>query len=257
MTALDSFLLHNKNVLITGGASGIGKAIAVLLANAGANLAIADLNLKAANDVVNDIKKMGKEAFPVKVDVSNNSDIEEMITTVKENFKGIDVLVNSAGISIRGPAEDVTLEDWNKVLNVNLRGAFFCCQKVGREMIKQKSGSIINIASMAGFISTKGRKISAYSASKGGLVMLTKNLATEWAEHNIRVNAVAPGNIETPLTEAWVADPIASSIALELTPIKRIAPPTEVAPSVLFLASDASSYITGHTLIVDGGYTAW
>jgi len=257
MSFLEKFSLNGKNALIIGGASGIGEAIAMAYVDAGANVIIADVNENLAEKVANKIRQTGKESEAIKVDVTKQDEIEKMVDVIIKKYKKIDIFVNSAGINKKIPAEEFSLEDWYQVMDINLNGVFVACQKIGKEMIKQKSGSIINVSSMSGFIVNKERTISAYCVSKSGVNMLTKTLASEWAKHNIRVNAIAPGYVETPFTANWVADKNMNEEACNLIPMKRIATPDEIACSAVFLGSSASSYITGHVLLVDGGYTIW
>lgn len=250
------FMLKGEKAIITGGASGIGMAIAGAFARAGADVAIADLNLDGAQKVAQDIENLGRDSIAVQVDVVNSRSVEKMVEEVSNHFGKIDLLVNSAGINRRIPAEDLSEEDWDAVLDINLKGTFLCCKYAGRKMIEQKKGNIINLASMSGMIVNKDRTISAYCASKGGVIMLTKALAVEWAKHNIRVNALAPGYIVTPINP-WMSNPDICRPTLELIPMQRFGEIAEISPVALFLASAASSYITGTILPIDGGYMAY
>lgn len=250
------FSLSGKNALIIGAGSGIGRETALVFTAAGASVALADINITSAENVAKEITKEGHGAKAFEVDVVNKTSIITMVKDVVSAMQHIDVLVNSAGINIRFPAEDFSESDWDTVIDINLKGTFMCCKYVGREMINRKSGSIINLASMSGLIVNKDRTISAYTSSKGGVIMLTKSLAVEWAKHNIRVNALAPGYVMTPINP-WMKDPIVNKPTLELIPMNRFAKPMEIATAALFLASQASSYVTGTILGVDGGYTAY
>jgi NAD(P)-dependent dehydrogenase (short-subunit alcohol dehydrogenase family) len=180
-----------------------------------------------------------------------------MVKKVVSGFNRIDLLVNSAGINRRIPAENLSEEDWDAVVDVNLKGTFLCCKYVGRQMIQQQGGKIINLASISGFVTNKGKTNTVYCSSKGGVIMLTKSLAVEWAKHHIRVNALAPGYVITPLTRGWMDDPELSKPALGLIPMDRFCETSEIASSALYLATKASSYVTGTILTVDGGYTCY
>ncbi len=256
MEEVAGYLLTGKKAIVTGGASGIGKAIANAFARAGADVAIVDLNLEDARQEAQAIKELGRDSLAVKVDVANQQSVEKMAEEVYDRFGRIDVLVNSAGVNRRIPAEDLDEKDWDAVLDINLKGTFLCCKYAGRKMIAQKGGNIINLASMSGMIVNKDRTISAYCASKGGVVMLTKALAVEWAKHNIRVNALAPGYIVTPINP-WMSDTEICRPTLELVPMQRFGEISEIYPAALFLASAASSYITGTILPIDGGYMVY
>jgi NAD(P)-dependent dehydrogenase (short-subunit alcohol dehydrogenase family) len=250
------FSLKDKNALIIGAGSGIGRETALIYSAAGASVAVADINMENAEKISQEIIDQGHDATAFEVDVVNRTSVVTMVNSVVSAMGHIDVLVNSAGINRRCPAEDFSESDWDSVIDINLKGTFMCCKYVGREMIKRKSGSIVNLASMSGLIVNKDRNISAYTSSKGGVIMLTKSLAVEWAKHNIRVNALAPGYVMTPINP-WMKDPSVNKPTLELIPMNRFAEPLEIATAALFLASQAASYVTGTILGVDGGYTAY
>jgi len=246
------FDLTGKVALVTGASRGLGNAMALGLAKAGADVVAADI--LAPSETVGRIKELGGESVGVMVDVTKKSDIEDMVGKALEKFGSIDILVNNAGILKMGPTEDFGEEDWIKVISVNLRGQFLCSQAVGRQMIRQKSGNIINIASVAGQFGFP--MAAAYDCSKGGVILLTKALAAEWAKYNIRVNAIAPGVFETPMTEGMLdTDEFRQTIRTNV-PMGRSGKPEELAGAAVFLASEASSYITGAVLVVDGGWTA-
>jgi len=253
------FDLKNKIALVTGGGSGLGRSAAIALANAGAKVIIADINIQAANSTKEDISKDNSN-LSLKVDVSNSSDVKVMVDEVIKKYKKIDILVNSAGIGNRIPAENMSEEAWDNIINVNLKGTFLCNQYVGRIMIKQKSGSIVNIASASGIVVDKGLDgLSAYCASKAGVILLTKDLAMEWTKYNIRVNCISPGAMKTPLTlkTRTKTDQTSYREIIDSIPMKRYGEPEELDGAVIFLASNASSYVTGCNLIIDGGYTSW
>jgi NAD(P)-dependent dehydrogenase (short-subunit alcohol dehydrogenase family) len=247
--------VSDRVALVTGAARGIGRATAVALAAAGADLALGLKNLADDDGVVDEIESMGRRALPLQMDVSQMDQIAAAVADAHQNFGRIDILVNNAG---RGPgnlAENVREEDFDLTLTVNLKGTFFVSQAVGRIMITQGSGSIVNIGSQAGFVALPGEAI--YCMSKAGVSHLTKCLAIEWGEHGIRVNAVAPTFINTRSLKKHVADPARKADILErIAALHRIGEPTEVASVVVFLASDEASLVTGETILIDGGWTA-
>ncbi len=248
------FDLTGKTAIVTGASRGLGKAMALGLAQAGASVVAAARDIKSVNETVKEIEKLGGEAISIKVDVTRREDIEEMVKQTVEKFDGIDILVNNAGILKMMPAEEMKEEDWDEVIAVNLKGQFLCAQATGKQMIKQKSGSIINIASVAGQFGFP--LASAYDCSKGGVILLTKALAAEWAKYNIRVNCIAPGVFETAMTESLIESEEFIKTIKRNVPMGRSAKPEELAGTVVFLASESSSYVTGHVLVVDGGWTA-
>lgn len=251
------FDVKNKVAVITGARRGMGKAHAILLAIAGAKVLVSDIFLEECQQVVDEIEKAGGEAIAVKCDVTKKSEVEEMINSAVNKWGKVDILVNNAGIVQFKPFVELTEEDWDKVLDINLKGQFLCAQAATKQMIKQKSGNIINIASIdMGQVGRGTPYLSHYSASKGGVVAFTEALAEELASYNIRVNAVSPGAIKTPIAEGQKVDPKLAEAIMSQIPMKRIGEPEEVSNLVLFLASDASSYMTGSTVVIDGGWLA-
>ena len=248
----DLFDLEGKTAIVTGASRGLGKAMAIGLAKAGADVIVTDV--LDTSKVVEEIKELSRESFGLKVDVSNKSDVEAMVNDVKEKFGKIDILVNNAGILRTGNAEVLNKEDWDKVIEVNLTGQFLCAQAVGRQMIKQKSGKIINISSIAGL----GGYASSvpYSASKAGVISMTQTMAAEWGKYKINVNAICPGVFATDMTKDYLKDKEFMKNIENNVPLNRYAEPEELVGTVIYLASEASNYVTGHALVVDGGWTA-
>ena len=241
--------LKGKVAIVTGGAQGIGKSIATQLAQAGANVVVADVMEEVAKSTAQEISQKGNESISIKVDVSSLSSVEEMVKKTLDKFGRIDILVNNAGITRDALVIRMKEEDWDLVLDINLKGAFNCIKTISPIMMKQKSGKIVNIASIVGIIGNAGQ--ANYSASKGGLIALTKTCARELASRRINVNAVAPGFIQTSMTErlpAQVKEKLSSQI-----PFGEIGKPEDVANAVLFLVSEKASYITGEVIRVDGG----
>jgi len=241
--------LTGKVALVTGAAQGIGRAIALLLARNGADIVVSDINLEKAEETAKEIRAIGPKATAVKVDVSNLSEVERMVEAIIEKLAKIDILVNNAGITRDKLILRMTEEDWDAVLGVNLKGTFNCTKTVIRHMAKQRSGKIVNIASVVGEMGNAGQ--ANYSASKAGVIGLTKTIAREYAQRGINVNAIAPGYIETPMTDALPEK--AKEELKKLIPMERLGKPEDVAEAVLFLVCEESSYITGQVLNVNGG----
>jgi 2-deoxy-D-gluconate 3-dehydrogenase len=251
---LEKFNLKGKAGIVTGASRGLGKGIAIGLAQAGADLVITSRELGKVEKVAEEIKNWGVEVLPLQVDVTKKEDIERMVEKTLEKFGKIDFLFNNAGRITRVASENFSQEDWDEEINVNLKGTFLCCQAVGRIMIKQRRGKIINMSSVTSFIG--GKNIPAYVASKGGVSQLTKSLASDWAKYNIRVNAIGPGYFVTDLTEALRKDAERFQAINARIPLGRWGEPEDLQGIAVFLASDASDYITGQTIFVDGGWLA-
>jgi len=255
---LDLFKLTGRNALVTGGGRGIGLACVEALAEAGARVVIADHDEKIAEDGLAAIRAKGFDAEIVLMDVTNSRRVTEVADELLARHGKIDILVNNAGIArSETPAETVTDEHWLNVLDVNLNGTFWCCRAFGAHMLEAKSGAIVNIGSMSGFIVNKPQEQCYYNASKAAVHHLTKSLAAEWGRRGVRVNAVAPTYIATPLNEFVKSNPAMYEAWIGGTPMGRLGEVEEIASVVLFLASDAASLMTGSIVLVDGGYTCW
>ncbi|MCX5699667.1 MAG: 3-oxoacyl-[acyl-carrier-protein] reductase [Candidatus Omnitrophica bacterium] len=241
--------LKDKVALITGGARGIGRAIAMTFAREGANIVVADVNLQIAQKTASDIENLGRKALALEMDVTNYDLVEAGINKILDKMGKVDILVNNAGITKDNLLLRMSQADWDAVINVNLKGTFNCIKAVSRPMIKQRSGRIISIASIIGLMGNPGQ--ANYAASKAGIIALTKTVAKELASRNINANAVAPGFIQTEMT-AKLSEEIKNKM-LEVIPLGKLGTPEDVANVCLFLASPESSYITGQTITVDGG----
>ncbi len=253
---LPSMTLEDKVIVVSGAGSGIGRAIVIAAAEAGADCVPCEIPAKMENldPVCEVIRKLERRALPLPLHLPDMVSIEAMITAAVEEMGRIDVLVNNAGINIPCDALEFTEEDWDAVLDVNLKGLFFLSQRVARRMKKTGGGKIVNIASQNGVVGYYKR--AAYCSSKAGVINLTRVLAIEWARYGINVNAVGPTFILTPLTQSTFDDPELREDLLKRIPIGRVGQPEDVVGAVVFLASPAADMITGHTLMVDGGWTA-
>ena len=252
--SLDLFRLDGQVAVVTGGAGGLGAAIARGLAGAGAAVAVADVDAGRAKSIADQIAAGGGRALPLEVDVVSADSVRRMAADVESRLGPVDVLVNSAGITHRAPAVDFPESEWHRVIGVNLTGVYLPCQIVGRGMVARRRGRIINIASIAGEIGLTGTV--AYAASKGGVVMLTRALAVEWAPHNVRVNAIAPSWFESNIGDIIHREPGYADRSMRRVPFGRMGKPDELIGAALYLASEASSMVTGHVLAVDGGTLA-
>jgi NAD(P)-dependent dehydrogenase (short-subunit alcohol dehydrogenase family) len=255
MDALPSFDLSGQVALVTGAARGLGRAIALALAEAGADVALGLRELGRDNGLEAEIASRGRRTLSLQMDMSDLRQIETAIDKAAKHFGKLDILVNNAGIAPTNLAEKVREEDFDRTLAINLKGTFFACQAAGRIMIEQRRGRIINMSSQAGFAALPTESI--YCMTKAGIAHLTKCLAVEWGQYNINVNAVAPTFIRTPGTAPALSDPaFRAEVEERIAGLHRIGEPSEVAGAVVFLASPAASLITGHTLLIDGGWTA-
>jgi 2-deoxy-D-gluconate 3-dehydrogenase len=250
---LEKFSLKGKSGIVTGGGSGIGKAIAKAVVQAGAEIVIAGRDEGKLDKTVSEIKKFGGPVIAVRADISKIKEIEHLMDRTLKEFGKIDFLFNNAGIIRRTPSEDFTEKDWDETININLKGPFFLAQAVARVMVSQKrKGKIINTSSLSAI--QGGKRVPAYAASKGGLTQVTKSMANDWAKYNILVNAIGPGWVKTELTEPLRQDKERFSEITNRIPLGRWADPEDLVGAAIFLASDASDYITGQTIFVDGGW---
>jgi len=252
--AIQHSCLEEKKALVFGGTSGLGKAIAIGLAEAGAQLAPVSRRLEAVRRTAAEIRTLGGDALEITADVTVRTEVQRAVDIMLDQMGRIDVLVNSAGITKRIPSLDVTDETWDQILDVNINGTWNTCQIVGRVMRKQGYGRIVNIASLASFVSV--HEAAPYCASKGAVAQITRCLAAEWAKYGITVNAIAPGVFETPLNRNIINDPTRKESILSRTPMGRYGNVDEIKGPAVFLASDPASFITGEILTVDGGFMA-
>jgi len=255
MNGFPRFDLTGQVALVTGAARGLGHAISLALAHAGANIALGLRDVKSDGELAREIEGMGRKVLPLQMDIGRMEQIFRAVDETVARFGRLDILVNNAGIAPGNPAESVSEEDFEATLTVNLKGTFFACQAAGRVMIRQKRGRIINMSSQAGFAALPGE--SVYCMTKAGIAHLTKCLAVEWGKYGIAVNAVAPTFIHTPGTESFLSNAENRADVVErIAGLHRIGEPMEVAGAVVFLASEAAALITGHTMLIDGGWTA-
>ena len=255
MNDFPRFDLKGRTALVTGAARGLGRAILFALANAGADVALGLRDVNTGGELVHEIERLGRKALSLQMDMSQLDQISAAITKMSDHFGRLDILVNNAGIAPENLAENVTEKDFDATLAINLKGTFFASQAAARIMIRQKYGRIINMSSQAGCAALPTE--SVYCMTKAAIAHLTKCLAVEWGKYNINVNAVAPTFIHTPGTEEYLSVPQNRADTIErIAALHRIGEPMEVAGAVVFLASDAASLITGHTMLIDGGWTA-
>lgn len=254
MNPTDLFRLDGKIALVTGAARGLGKEIAMGLAQHGASLVLADV--ESPEKTAEQIKRKGARCSAVKTDVSDEAEVKDLKAQAIEAYGRVDILINNAGVSqlSHTRTEALSVEEWDQVIGINLRGTFLCCKHMGGSMMKTGGGNIVNIASTAGI--TGVPRAPAYCASKAGVILLTKSLALEWAPHNIRVNAIAPHYLETALTRGIRGSDKVYDGLIKQIPLRRFGKPSELIGAVLFLSSDTSSYVTGTVFAVDGGYLA-
>lgn len=252
MSVLDRFRLDGDTAIVTGGNRGIGKAIATGMAEVGANVVIANRTPESGQEAAAEIaEQTGSETVAITADVTDEAEVQTLVRETVDRFGSLDVLVNNAGVAIHEPAEEKPLESWKKTLDINTTGAFVCAKHAGQEMIDSDGGVIINISSMSAFVANYPQRQVDYQASKGGLEGMKLQLASEWAEHGIRINNINPGYIETDILtddeemiETWQSEML----------LDEFGTPEDIAPLAVYLASDASSYVTGSSFVIDGGY---
>ncbi len=257
MHVLDLFKLTGKTAIVTGGGRGLGEQIAIGLAEAGANVVVCSRKVEACEEVSKKLKNLGVRSLALKCDVTNRDDVEAVVQTTVREFGQIDILVNNSGATWGTPVEDMPLEAWQKVIDVNVTGTFLMSQVVGKVMIEQRSGKIINIASVAGLGGTNPTIMNtiAYNTSKGAVITFTKDLAVKWGEYGIHVNAIAPGFFPTKMSKVVIER--GSEQILANTPLRRFGTENDLKGAVLFLASNASDFVTGALVVVDGGTHAY
>ena len=248
--------LDGRDALVVGGAGGIGRAQALGLAEYGADVIVASRRLDVLEQVADEIRARGKKALAVSVDATRADSVASMVARILEGFPRIDILVNAAGLAIRKPADSFPIDEWQQVMDINARGTFLCCQAVGREMIRQGRGKIINLSSVRGRYGLPA-DYAAYCPSKGAVDALTRTLACEWAKYNVLVNAIAPTIVETELTRSALANPDYAKMMRSRIPLGRWATTDDLVGITVFLASGASDFITGQVIYVDGGVTTW
>jgi NAD(P)-dependent dehydrogenase (short-subunit alcohol dehydrogenase family) len=250
------FDLTGRTAIVTGGSIGLGRQMAEGLAEMGANLVLCARKQERCEETAEGLRRLGVKVVPLSCDVKNQASVQEFVSATLSQFGRIDILINNAGISWGAPAEELRLEDWNKVIETNLTGTFLCAQAVGKVMIQQGRGKIINIASIAGLGGAPPELPAiGYHASKGGVISFTKDLACKWAVHNIQVNAIAPGWFPTHMSNRVLERHC--DLFLSHIPMRRFGSEHDLKGAAVFLASDASNYVTGHVLVVDGGQSAW
>jgi NAD(P)-dependent dehydrogenase (short-subunit alcohol dehydrogenase family) len=255
---LEKYHLGGRTALVTGGGQGIGFACAQALGEAGARVILGELLPDRGEEAASKLRSLGIEAHATELDVTQSGQVDQVAAMVARDHGGCDILINNAGVAksdVR--AEDTSDDHWRFHIEVNLNGLFWCCRAFGRQMLDKGKGSIVNVGSMSGFIVNKPQPQSFYNASKAAVHHLTRSLAAEWGARGVRVNAVAPTYIETPLTVFGMEDTEMARVWLEMTPMNRVGQPDEIGSVALFLASDASSLMTGSIVLADGGYTCW
>lgn len=257
---LERFRLNGRTALVTGGGQGIGRGYAHALGEAGAKVAIVDLALERAEEVAHELFEKGIEAMPVKADVTDADDVAKMVSDVVDKWGVLTIGVNNAGIALWSDAEETPADKWRSIIDVNLTGVYLCAQAEARVMLPRGYGKIINTASMSGHIVNTPQKQSAYNASKAAVIHLTRSLAAEWAPNNVCVNSISPGYTRTKLVSDLLETPEGQAMWPEwkrLTPMARMAEVTDLQGAVVFLAAPASDFVTGHDMVIDGGYCVW
>jgi NAD(P)-dependent dehydrogenase (short-subunit alcohol dehydrogenase family) len=257
---LERFRLDGRVALVTGGGAGIGRGFAHALAEAGAKVAVVDISTAAAETVANELSEIGADAIAITTDVTQLNEVRKMVDTIVDHWGSLTIGINNAGVAGWFDAETMPQDEWRKIMSVNLDGVFYCAQAEGRVMLDAGYGKIINTASMSAHISNTPQNQAAYNASKAGVLHLTRSLAAEWAARGVRVNSISPGYTRTALVEQFINEPIGAEkypFWMERTPMGRMAEVADLVGAVVFLASEVSDFMTGHDLVIDGGYCAW
>lgn len=257
---IERFRLDERVSLVTGGGSGIGRGFAHALGEAGAKVAVVDMNTQAAESVAHELTVTGADAIALTADVTRPEQVQQMADSVMNHWGSLTIGVNNAGIAGWFDAETMPVEDWRRIMAVNLDGVFYCAQAEARIMLDAGYGKIINTASMSAHISNTPQNQAAYNTSKAGVLHLTRSLATEWAARGVRVNSISPGYTRTALVEQFINGPIGADkypFWMERTPMGRMAEVSDLVGALVYLASEASDFMTGHDMIIDGGYCAW
>ncbi|MCB0046713.1 MAG: SDR family oxidoreductase [Caldilineaceae bacterium] len=257
---LDRFRLDDRIALVTGGGQGIGRALAHALGEAGARVAVVDINQQTADEVAHELSEKGIGSLALTADVTDQAQVEKMVAAIVDHWGGLTIGINNAGIGQWADAESMSLADWQRMMNLNLTGVFLCAQAEGKVMLEAEYGKIINTASMSGHIVNMPQNQSAYNTSKAGVIHLTRSLATEWATRGVRVNSISPGYTRTQLVDDLLQTPEGQKVMpvwMSMTPVNHMAEVTDLQGAVVFLASPASDFVTGHDLVIDGGYCAW
>ncbi|MBF0280502.1 MAG: glucose 1-dehydrogenase [SAR324 cluster bacterium] len=257
MMILDKFSLKDQVGIVTGGGQGLGKAFCLAFAEVGADIVVAEVNSETGAQTVQEIQNSGRRSLFIETDIRHKSSVDAMVKKTVAEFGKLDFIMNNAGVVHWQEAEDNSETEWRNVIDINLNGLFFCCQAAAKQMKKQGGGRIINIASMSGLIVNQPQKQTSYNTSKAAVIHLTKSLAAEWAPHLIRVNSISPGYMEGPLAGEYFEDPQYGGVWFDATPMRRPGKPEELCPIAIMLASEASSYMTGSNVVVDGGFTLW
>ena len=252
---MPSFSLEGQVAIVTGGGTGIGRGIALEFARAGADVVVGSRKLVNLEKVAEEVRALGRCSLAVQTDISRKADVDNLVQRVMGEFGGIDILVNNAVVFTRTPVIEISEDDWDKTFDINLKGYYLCCQAVGKEMVERRKGSIINVASTAGF-RVGPINSTIYSTAKAGVIMLARGLARELGSYNVRVNTIAPGAVRTEMSKHLWSDPERLKQEIARIPLGRIAEPSDIGSVAVFLASDASRHITGSTIVVDGGLLA-
>jgi len=254
---MEKFSLSGMVGIVTGGGQGLGRMFCHALAEAGADIIVAETNSTTGEETAKQVRELDRQSCFIETDVRHKPSVERMVEQSLQEFGQIDFLMNNAGLARTCPTVDLSEEEWRDIFDVNLNGTFFCCQAVGRHMIDRRCGRIINVSSVSGRIANRHRNHVSYNVSKAGVSHLTTLLACEWAQHNVRVNGIAPGYMATEQAKNALATPGYGDQIISWIPMARPGEPEELGPLAIFLASPASTYMTGTTVVVDGGYTCW